>query len=89
MVLLKAVLLTLFLLLGAMAQSAGGLREQEDISALRAAAERGDPQKQSELARRYDLGKGVSKDHGEAMTWYRKAAEQGDARRQQTLGFLL
>ena len=31
---------------------------------------------------RYDNGEGVAKDDAEAAKWYRRAAEQGDARHQ-------
>ena len=34
----------------------------------------------------YDTGKGVLKDDKEAVKWYRKAAEQGDAKAQNNLG---
>jgi TPR repeat protein len=49
--------------------------EPQDISDLRKAAEQGDAQKQFELGSRYYTGKGVAKDHAEAMKWYCKAAE--------------
>ena len=35
----------------------------------------------------YFNGKGVSKDESEAVRWYRKAAEQGDADAQANLGY--
>ena len=34
----------------------------------------------------YEKGYGVSKDYSEAVKWYRKAAEQGDAEAQNNLG---
>jgi TPR repeat protein len=39
-------------------------------------------------ARAYDLGRGVLKDLAVSVTWYRKAAEQGDADAQFNLGGL-
>ena len=33
----------------------------------------------------YEYGKGVAKDEREAVVWYRKAAEQGDARAKERL----
>ena len=36
----------------------------------------------------YDKGEGVPKDDKEAVTWYRRAAEQGDAFAQNNLGFM-
>jgi hypothetical protein len=36
----------------------------------------------------YDNGLGVIQDYAEAVYWYRKAAEQGDASAQTNLGFM-
>ncbi|HZY71927.1 MAG TPA: tetratricopeptide repeat protein, partial [Edaphobacter sp.] len=36
----------------------------------------------------YDAGKGVPQDFAQAVLWYRKAADQGDARAQYTLGLM-
>ena len=36
----------------------------------------------------YENGKGVVKDVTEAVKWYRKSAEQGDARAQSNLGIM-
>lgn len=36
----------------------------------------------------YDNGEGVSQDHGQAMDWYRKAADQGYADAQLNLGVM-
>ncbi len=36
----------------------------------------------------YDTGRGVAQDYGEAVRWYRRAAEQGDADAQSNLGFM-
>ena len=42
-------------------------------------AEAGSAQAQYNLGLMYDNGEGVPEDDGEAVKWYRKAAEQGDA----------
>ena len=52
------------------------LAEAEDFKHLRMAAEKGEAQ--LNLGLLYDIGKGVPEDDGEAVKWYRKAAEQGD-----------
>ena len=36
----------------------------------------------------YDNGWGVPQDHAKAANWYRKAAEQGDAKAQHNLGWM-
>ena len=36
----------------------------------------------------YDYGRGVAKDYAEAVRWYRKAAEQGNANAQYNLGLM-
>ena len=36
----------------------------------------------------YNNGEGVQQDYAEAVNWYRKAAEQGDAFGQSNLGFM-
>ncbi len=36
----------------------------------------------------YDKGRGVPQDDAEAVKWYRRAAEQGDAKAQHNLGLL-
>jgi TPR repeat protein len=36
----------------------------------------------------YSKGEGVTKDFSEAAKWYRKAADQGDAKAQSMLGFI-
>ena len=36
----------------------------------------------------YDNGRGVTQDYNEAVKWYRKAAEQGNARAQRALGIM-
>ena len=60
-----------------------------DVAQLRVLAERGEADAQSELGGRYEAGReGVERDYGEAVTWYRRAAEQGHAAAQAFLGFL-
>src|SRR5258705_511592 len=49
-------------------------------------AEKGDAPAQYNLAILFDNGRGVTKDEGEAVKWYRKAADQGFARAQASLG---
>lgn len=49
-------------------------------------AERGDATAQVQLGDAYDTGVGVKRDVAEAIKWYRKAAEQGDAEGQYSLG---
>ena len=48
-------------------------------------AERGDAKSQYELGAMYYYGKGVTKDYAEAVHWYRKSAEQGEADAQYSL----
>src|SRR5258708_34225129 len=43
---------------------------------------------QSDLGFRYFKGQGVPQDYAEAVRWYRKAAEKGDAKAQYGLGFM-
>ena len=49
-------------------------------------AKKGHVEAQFNLALIYDLGKGVPKNHKEAVKWYRLAAEQGLAEAQLNLG---
>jgi hypothetical protein len=60
----------------------------QTIDQTREAAERGDPQAQFTLGRRYQNGWGVPKDCEQAAIWYRRAAEQGWADAQANLGVL-
>ena len=60
--------------------------EWRQLSELRARAERGEAAAQDKLGNRYHHGKGVPKDLGEALRWYRKSAEQGYAKAQFNLG---
>ena len=60
-----------------------------DVAQLRVLAERGATDAQSELGGRYEAGRdGVERDYGEAVSWYRRAAEQGHAAAQAYLGFM-
>ena len=53
-------------------------------------AERGDADAQFNLAKMYESGRsGRKRDYSEAERWHRKAAEQGDAYAQASLGILL
>jgi TPR repeat protein len=47
----------------------------------RVRAEQGEAKAQFRLGYIYSQGKGVSQDYTEAVRWYRKAADQGDAKR--------
>ena len=52
----------------------------------RDAAEKGDPEAQFNLGRKYAEGKGVTQNYAESVKWYRKAADQGHAVAQYGLG---
>ena len=57
---------------------------------LRERAVRGDADAQFNLAKMYEAGRGgLKRDYTEAERWHRKAAEQGDAYAQASLGILL
>ncbi len=60
----------------------------DDIAALRAKAEAGDPKAQNNLGVLYANGQGVPKDYAKAAHWYRLAANQGNAFAQYDLGVL-
>tara|TARA_B100000676_G_scaffold310256_1_gene376213 strand:- start:326 stop:1108 length:783 start_codon:yes stop_codon:yes gene_type:complete len=47
-----------------------------------------DPESQFRLAARYDAGRGVEKNIGEAAKWYRRAAVQGHVKAQANLGLM-
>ena len=51
-------------------------------------AEQGYAEAKFNLGHMYSKGRGVKQDDFEAVNWYRKAAEQGDADAQAILGFL-
>ena len=60
--------------------------ERKQFGAIKAKADKGDPEAQLSLASRYATGDGVSKDPAKAVKWLRKAAEQGSAHAQCLLG---
>lgn len=64
----------------------GSATAAESMATLRARAESGDLQAQTELATRYEAGKGTKKDAAEAVRWYRRAAEAGHVGAQHNLG---
>ena len=64
------------------------VRDGDNFTSLRKAAEQGDIDAQYELGNCYYNGRGVSEDKAEAVKWYRKAAEQGHVNAQYQLGFL-
>jgi len=57
------------------------------LEELRTKADQGDPAAQFALGAAYDAGRGVKGDQREAAAWYRKAAEQGYAAAQNSLGW--
>ena len=58
-----------------------------DIAALHARAARGSVRAQNDLGFMYAAGRGVRKNHAEAVRWFRMAAERGNALAQNNLGF--
>lgn len=63
-------------------------KTQREIAQLRKRAEKGDVQKQLELAGDYLTGHGVPQDPTLAAHWYRKAAGAGDADAQNQIAYL-
>jgi Sel1 repeat len=61
----------------------GDTRAQSEIITM---AEKGDPRAEAALGDNYEYGIWVSKNHAEALQWYRKAAQHGDSRARATLG---
>lgn len=59
-----------------------------ELESWRLAAQRGVPGAQTMLASMYYLGQGMPADPEAARTWYRKAAEQGDAKAQTIMGLM-
>ena len=55
---------------------------------MRGLATEGDAAAQFDIGDRYFNGEGVPQDNGEAVRWYRLAADQGHARAQARLGFM-
>jgi len=66
---------------------ADGLKEDPAQATIwyRKAAETGDAEAESSLARRYEMGVGVARDDAEALIWARKAAAQGEMSAQMDL----
>jgi TPR repeat protein len=62
------------------------LAEDSHIAEIRAKAEHGEVEAELRLAEWYYGGWGVPLDYTEAMKWYRKAAEQGNAKAQCGIG---
>src|SRR5882672_6294644 len=61
--------------------------DRKMLAEIRAGADKGDAKAQYELGRAFFSGThGVAKDDAEAVKWFRKAAEQNDARAQAALG---
>jgi len=60
----------------------------ESIKELRARAEQGDADAQSNLGLKYYNGRDVPRDYAEALLWFRRAAEQGNASGQNSLGWM-
>jgi TPR repeat protein len=67
-------------------QSPKGRSALSPVQALRASAEQGNAEAQFSLALLYEHGRGLPKDQGEAVRWYRRAAMQGDTFAQNSLG---
>jgi len=59
-----------------------------DFYALGAPAAAGDAQAQFALGNYYFDGRGVAQDYGQALTWYRKSADQGYAPALNQLGYM-
>lgn len=57
------------------------------MTRLRPFAESGNVKAQSYIGAMYETGRGVGLDHGEAVSWFLKAAERGDAYSQSHLGY--
>ena len=67
---------------------ASPVHAENDLEAVRKAAEQGHADAQFLLGLMYDVGEGVPENDAEAVRWYRKAAEQGDAPAQNNLGLM-
>ncbi len=62
--------------------------EKEAYSWLLKAANKGHLKAQSKLGELYEVGKGVEQDTNQAVRWYKKAADGGDAQAKRALEFL-
>lgn len=83
----RAIIMITGLALAAPAVLAESLTAQQ-LDALTRQADEGDIGAQSELANRYHLGDGISRDAAQAAFWYGKLADKGVAEAQLTLGLL-
>ena len=72
----------------AIARTENNVGMQDEIDAIRLAAEQGDADAQYNLGTMYATGQGLSQNNAEAARWYRLAAEQGDANAQRNLMYL-
>jgi TPR repeat protein len=81
-------ILTLILLLNLPSSGSSQVftKRTNDIPGLKAAAERGDPVAQHDLAGCYLLGLDMAKDPAQAVAWFTKAAKQGHVDSQYRLG---
>lgn len=61
---------------------------QAEVSALIAAANKGDPEAQIKLGVKYENAEGVARDHARALELYCRAAKQGHAEAQFRLGWM-
>jgi uncharacterized protein len=85
---LAALAMTLFASDWACAQPAA-LPAEINIEELRARAEKNDPQAQVTLGSLYQLGQsGLKADYKEAMKWFQRAAQQGDAGAMYRVGYM-
>ena len=51
-------------------------------------AAQGDPRAQFNIGNMFDFGKGVKEDNAQAVYWYKKSAEKGNASAQYALGWM-
>jgi TPR repeat protein len=63
-----------------------GAVDSAEIAALKIKAEAGEAAAQNSLGKMYEGSSGVPVDYGEAVKWYRRAADQGFAEAQNLLG---
>jgi len=85
---LAALAMTLFAGPGTLAQPAA-LPTEINLEELRARAEKNDPQAQVTLGSLYQLGQaGLKTDYKEAMKWFQRAAQQGDAGAMYRVGYM-
>jgi TPR repeat protein len=79
--------IVLALTLGGAAEAASA-RKNASAAVLFAAAERGEPQAQTQVGFMYETGRGLPQDYMAAVYWYRRAAEQGYPRAMHLLGLM-